>query len=360
MVAHQFVAAALAVMATVAALDQSIAKVSKPDSAGAKPHAVRVVSRPIVHFRKDGRAVAMVGKLKWRGGLVLTSSDAAFGGYSGLAISRDGRHLLAVSDAGTWLSASLGYRNGRPVSVEGARIGPLKALGNRDLRRRRDRDAEGVRLVRGSPLAGLAAISFEINQRIGFFPIRNGVIAGPSHYLRPGARLPSNKGLEAVALVGRARKAPDIIAFAERALDANRHHRGWIWARGKGRPRPVALTAPDGFDVTDAVGLSDGRLLVLERRFRWSEGVRMRIREIAAAKIRPGAVLSGRTLLRADMRYEIDNMEGLAVHTDKRGRTILTVISDNNFNSFLQRTVLLQFELPDNETKPAQRQATTR
>ena len=36
-------------------------------------------------------------------------------------------------------------------------------------------------------------------------------------------------------------------------------------------------------------------------------------------------------------------MEGLSVHLEE-GRTILTLISDDNF-SFLQRTLLLEFEL---------------
>ena len=115
---------------------------------------------------------------------------------------------------------------------------------------------------------------------------------------------------------------------------------------GLGKSIPIALTNDGGFDITDAVGLADGRLLVLGRRFRWSEGVKMRIREIPAKLVKPGGLLLGRALLRADLRYEIDNMEGIAVHTDGHGRTVLSLISDDNFNGFLQRTLLLQFELP--------------
>jgi hypothetical protein len=37
-------------------------------------------------------------------------------------------------------------------------------------------------------------------------------------------------------------------------------------------------------------------------------------------------------------------MEGLAVHRDGRGRTIITMVSDDN-GSILQRTLLLQFAL---------------
>jgi hypothetical protein len=38
-------------------------------------------------------------------------------------------------------------------------------------------------------------------------------------------------------------------------------------------------------------------------------------------------------------------MEGLSVHTDAGSAVILTMISDDNFNHILQRTVLLQFRL---------------
>ena len=84
-----------------------------------------------------------------------------------------------------------------------------------------------------------------------------------------------------------------MIAFAERSLDANGHHRGWIWAKARGTPRPVALTNVGGFDITDAVAMRNGDLIVLERRFRWSEGVKMRIRRIKAKSVKAGAVLEG-------------------------------------------------------------------
>lgn len=320
---------------------------TKPDIAKTRVRAIAVSARPIIHFHKDGEARSSVGKLKWRGGLVLSSKDRVFGGYSGLEISPDGKRFAAVSDAGTWLTGRIVYKRGRLAGIEGARVGALKALGNRALVRRRDRDAEAIRLFEGTLERGVALISFEVNQRIGFFPIIDGRLAAPKRYLRPGRRLSANKGLEAIALIaGKKRKARNLIAFAERSLDGNGHHRGWIWSGMKGAAKPVALTNDGGFDVTDAVGLASGDLLVLERRFRWSEGIKMRIRRIAANRVKPGGVLFGTTLVRADLRYEIDNMEGMAVHTDARGRQIITLISDNNFNSFLQRTMLLQFELP--------------
>ncbi|HSD92174.1 MAG TPA: hypothetical protein VLB11_04020, partial [Methyloceanibacter sp.] len=54
-------------------------------------------------------------------------------------------------------------------------------------------------------------------------------------------------------------------------------------------------------------------------------------------------------LLEADDSLNIDNMEAIAAHRTSSGETVLTVMSDDNFNP-LQRTLILQFALP--EMKP--------
>ena len=49
-------------------------------------------------------------------------------------------------------------------------------------------------------------------------------------------------------------------------------------------------------------------------------------------------------------------MEGIAVHRGRGGETIITLMSDDNFNSLLQRNLLLQFTLLGNKaemTRPA-------
>ena len=66
-------------------------------------------------------------------------------------------------------------------------------------------------------------------------------------------------------------------------------------------------------------------------------------RRVPGAALKPGALLDGPYLLDVDLGQEIDNMEGISVHQE-RGRTIVTLVSDDNF-SFLQRTILLEFEL---------------
>ena len=54
----------------------------------------------------------------------------------------------------------------------------------------------------------------------------------------------------------------------------------------------------------------------------------------------------GEVLLEAHDNLNIDNMEGIAAHRSASGETILTLISDDNFSA-LQRTLLMQFALPD-------------
>ena len=146
-----------------------------------------------------------------------------------------------------------------------------------------------------------------------------------------------------------------IVALSERFPDGSgTRHTGWMLPAGRSAAATAWSTLHihniDGYDLTDCRGLPDGSLLVLERRFRWSswyEGVKMRLRRFAASELKPGPVMEGEILLEADMGFEIDNMEGLAVHRDASGQTVITMISDNNYNNFLQRTVLLQFTLDD-------------
>lgn len=53
-------------------------------------------------------------------------------------------------------------------------------------------------------------------------------------------------------------------------------------------------------------------------------------------------MLDGRSMIEADLGYQIDNMEGISIHRTAGGETIITVVSDDNF-SVLQRSLLLQF-----------------
>lgn len=318
--------------------------IAKPDPQRMGVRRVTVSAEALNGFDRVDFGRRRFGQLEWIGGLRLTSDSPAFGGWSGLALDPDGRGFLAVSDAGTWLKGALRYQGDRAYGVDQALIGPLLALNGQPLRRERDRDAEAVTLVSGTTSRGQLLIAFEQNHRIGRFKAGKNGPSRPSSYVqprRPGARMKSLKGFEAATVLKSGPYAGSLVAIAERRHDAKGRHTGWIWVRG--RPRVFSIIDIGGHDVTDVAALPDGGLLLLERRFRWLEGIRFRIRHVAAKDVRPGAEVTGEVLLESDFSQVIDNMEALAIHHDGRGGFILTLMSDDNFNKLLQQTLLLQF-----------------
>jgi hypothetical protein len=312
---------------------------------------IEITARPISSFGRAGGVGNAGGRLTFIGGLVLASPNKDFGGWSGLIVSDDGRRLLTVSDRGHWLTADLIYEAGRPMGVVNAKLGEIAGVGGQTLGRFRDRDTESLTLVDGTLAKGTVLVAFERNHRIGRFPVSERGLGAPLGYLKmpPDVRrISTNKGFESVAVLRGGPLKGAVIAFAEEYFDPARNHSGWIWPAGVGSdPQRLGLVNIADFAITDAASLPDGSLLVLERKFRWTEGVKARIRLIRATDIKPGALLDGEVLLDADMTAEIDNMEALALSRNARGQTVLTLMSDDNFNSFLQRSLLLQFTLAD-------------
>jgi hypothetical protein len=308
---------------------------------------ITINARAIASFQPGRPAAKRFGNLEFRGGLVLSSPNEDFGGWSGLVMAADGKGLLAISDAGSWLRADVAYAGTRPVALANARLGPLRALRGRALRAKREQDAEAATLD-GTLERGTLLVGFERLHRIGRFEIRDGRIGAPTEYLavpEEARRMPRNQGFEALAVIRAGPLRGSLVAFAERFTRGSGYHTGWIWVEG--RPHRLQLRDIDGFNITDAAGLPDGGLLVLERYFRWTEGVSMRIRRLQASEIKPGARLTGRILFQGDSSYDIDNMEGMAVHRGAAGEVVVTLISDDNFNRLLQRTVLLQLALAE-------------
>lgn len=307
------------------------------------PRPVLVQSRPVAFDRSDP-ARTRFGKLEWIGTIKLSSTERDFGGFSALAIDTQGRTLLALSDRGDWLRAGLGYVNGRPDKIVNARMGTLTGLGGKLLDGKTMRDAEGLAMDPSDKLTGTAYISFERKHRIAMHRVTQGDIGPALRLLKLPKRARSakrNGGMEAITKLRAGPAKGRILAFTEDYLDKDGDHTGWLL--GRGGPHALSLKRRGGFSVTDMTSLDNGDVIVLERRFRFSEGVKMRIRRIKAADIRPGASLDGAVLLKADQVFEIDNMEGIASHRDAAGRTILTIISDDNFNHTFQRTLLMQF-----------------
>jgi hypothetical protein len=137
-------------------------------------------------------------------------------------------------------------------------------------------------------------------------------------------------------------QAGALIAVTERSLDAAGNVRSYV-IKGDHITRFTVKRSGE-FDVTDCAILPPADLLLLERRYSLATGLGMRIRRIPLGAIKSGAVVDGHPLIEADLAYEIDNMEGMAVHRNARGKTMITLVSDDDFSP-IQRNLLLQFAL---------------
>ena len=321
-----------------------VVNAGKPDILQLSASEIEVTAAPIDSF--DGSDTVRFGKLDWRGGLRLTSSSRYFGGFSGLALLDDGGSLVSVSDAGFWLTADLAYAaDGRLSGLRQSRVGPITALGGKRLERRRDRDAEAVSVVSSRGREAQLVIGFENNARVGQFKLTAEGLSPPASYLtlpKPMQALRGNTGIESIARIDAGPLAGQFVSFGEHASDPQGNRQGWVFS-GKST-RAIGLVPDGNYDVSDIAALPDGGLLVLERRFRWSEGINIRIRRLSARELAGNAPMQGETLLEAGNGTVLDNMEGIAVHRSAKGETMLTLISDDNFN-FFQSTVLLQFAL---------------
>jgi hypothetical protein len=347
-----FAAAALA----ISGLADPTAAQPKSDSTTDKTTSITVSANRLDSYQRGLGDTKRFGRLEFRGGLTMTSPDARFGGFSGLTVAPDGRRFLAVSDEGNWLSGQITYAGKAPSGIAHARMGPLLALNGRPLTRKRDSDAEDLALLSGTLSHGVALVAFERNHRLVRYPIVNGALGRPTALvgLPPESkRMTSNSGLEAVTVLRGGPFRGAILAFAEDLKDKDGHQIGWLL--GKGAPKQLAIKEMGGFALTGAAALEDGSILLLERRFRISEGVKMRLRHIPVGELKLGHVIEGESLISSDMGYEIDNMEAVAVHTAASGETVVTLVSDDNFNKFIQRNLLLQFTLHPAATKATSR-----
>lgn len=270
------------------------------------------------------------------GGLQLRSAHEDFGGLSGVDIRSNGRAFF-VGDTGIYVEARLVHEGNRLSGVADARIGRL--FPNEEGTKKRN-DAEDIAFDPENPERGVVVRERKV-KAIHAFGMKDG---RPTNYVHvpldaPHDILLSNRGLESVAFAPAASPlAGDIVTIAERPRGGDDIP---AWIVGKGR---FSIVRHDGFDISSARFLPNGDLLLLERRQRLGWG--MRLRRIDGNTLAVGARLDGPYLVDAGRFSGIDNMEGLAVHRDDAGRTILTLVSDDNY-SILQRTLVLQFALAD-------------
>jgi len=292
----------------------------------------QIEMRPVI-LKHDDPSLRKVGGLIYLGGWQLDSRDLAFGSYSALVF--DGTRFTAISDAGGILSFAM---DGQDRIVD-ARFGDLAQGPGRGLEKI-DRDAESLAI---DPSTGRLWVGYEHWNAIWrYAPAFTHAEAS----VRPAAmqEWPDNGGAEAMVRLRSGR----FLVFSE-AGDGPGSSRAVLLFPGdptiSGTPILFGYAPPKGFRITDAAELPDGRLVLLHRRISIGGGIMSKLAVVDPRAIEPGAIITGREIATLAWPLIADNFEGIAV-TREPGRTILWLISDDNFSPF-QRTLLLKFALDE-------------
>jgi hypothetical protein len=307
----------------------------------AAPVAIEVKARPIPSFDNSDRTRVRFGALEYRSGLVLTSGFRAFGGLSGLRLDPKGERFISFSDKGTWFTGRIVYEGRQMTGLADVEAAPMLGPDGKPITTRGWFDSESIALDGEFVYIGLERVN-----KVLRFDFAKGFTRATAEEIplpKAASKLPFNKGLEALVMVPKGLPlAGTLIAISERGLDPQGNLIAFL-VGGK-TPGQFAVRRTNNFDVSDAVLLPNGDLLILERKFSWTTGLAVRIRRIPLASVAPGATVDGPVIFDADLGEEVDNMEGIDAHITPEGDTVLTMISDDNF-SLLQRTLLLQFTL---------------
>jgi hypothetical protein len=273
---------------------------------GTPPIAIDVRAEPITAFDQHDPSRQRFGELQFRGGLTLTSSYREFGGLSAIRIAPDGANFISLSDHGRWFKGRLTYEGARPVGVADAVMAPILGPDGQALAAHGWHDTESIADDGDTLYVGIE----RVNQIVRFDYGKDGLLArGHPIPVPPGVRtLPLNKGLEALVFVPRSQPlGGTLIAISERGLDRVGNLRAFLI--GGPSSGTFAIKRIEQFDVSDAALLPSGDLLILERSLSWPEGLLVQIRRIQIGDVKPGAVVDGPAIFKADLRFEIDNME---------------------------------------------------
>jgi hypothetical protein len=315
--------------------------VSAEERAGVSPAVIE--SRVISNFR-IGSSERRFGELEFVGGLEMTSASSDFGGLSAFRYLNAGAKFLGITDTGFWYAGTMQRdEQGRPASISNFRLAPIQSEEGVPVEGKWNSDAEGM-----SVDGHTVTVSFERIHRIAEYALDlENFASTPKDVPLPIPRdeLRNNRGIETIAYSSASSPLRGgRVAVTEKSINKA----GDMFAAVLEGPQKgiFFVKRRDDFDVSDGDFLPDGDLLLLERRFSMASGVVLRIRRIPAASIQPGATVDGEFILQADMRNQIDNMEGLDVWQAADGSTRLSLVSDDN-HSILQRNLYLEFRLAE-------------
>src|SRR6516225_9956348 len=240
-----------------------------------RPVSIEVNARQIPSFDPRDQSHVRFGALEYRSGLVLTSSYRGFGGLSAIRLDRKGERFLALSDKGSWFTGRIVYSGREMTGLADVEAAPILGPDGRPAAARGWYDTESIARDGSTVYVGIERVNqvLRFDFAKGFTRARGEVVLLP-----PAAhRLPYNKGLEALVVVPKGNPlAGTLIALSERGLDAQ----GNLIAFLVGGPTPgqFSVRRSNDFDISDAVLMPSGELLVLERKFSWLSGIGIRIR----------------------------------------------------------------------------------
>ncbi len=287
----------------------------------------------------DRPKLRRIDSLEFLAAWELGSGNQDFGGISALTALVDGR-FVGTSDAGTLIGFGLSNnsRIDRPFIVP---LPDAFGTGKTFL----DRDSESIAYDANS---GRFWVGYEGSGAIRRFSpafARTEAVGRPA----PMKNWSSNSGAEAIVRFNDGRFA----IFSEGHDRPDGSYEALLYS---GDPTETGSTyfrfgyrPPVGYKITDATLLPDGRLLTLNRRISFPDGFTAILSVLDPAKIAQGETVSGTPIATLRPPLLVDNMEGVTT-TQENGRTIVWMISDNNFMIW-QRTILMKFALSE---QPAQ------
>ncbi len=269
-------------------------------------------------------------KLEQVGFLNIDRNEKDYGGFSGLLIKNEGTEALVVTDKSFFFVLELrrddndfltGYsviKKGRILSSKGEHLNG------------RNTDSESI----AKDADNNYYISFESNHRIMMHTEVEGKgIFVPKHPMF--RKLSVNKGIEALAIDNENR----LIAIPEKPplgiSDVpifRLQNNNWEIIK--------YVKIEDNFLVTDAEILPMGFLLILERKFSWTQGFKTRFRLISLDKFDNTEPI----IVFTSTANQFDNLEGMTLWKDKKGEMRILTVSDDNFHP-LQQSEIREFFL---------------
>lgn len=279
-----------------------------------------------------------IGALIFERGYRLRSQDPAFGSFSSLIV--DGDRFTLLSDGGNIVRFRLDS-NGRVSDRKFADLPDGPGIGWE----KSDRDSESMT---HDPATGTIWVGFENSNAIWTYP------PDWSRALRHAApramrNWPVNGGAEAMVRL----RNGSFILLSEAADWPGSKERAVIGVRFDGDPTQASRRGfrfgyrpPAGYKPTGIAELPDGRLLVLNRRFRVTSGFRVVLTLVDPRAIAPGKIATGQVMARFAPPALSDNYEGIAVVRESTGHIAVWIVSDDNQSS-LQQNLLLKFRLDD-------------